>query len=144
MKTIARLVLLSAALFCAALSSRAQELATPVQDGSNTAITVKPLLRMWRVQMDRGGNIEIQLERVRVNNATDAEIGSGVKIAPIVRSIATMKANSVAAAANPPISNREIVTITIGGQDFNVTFTQFLLILEAFYTKWAAETPPAP
>lgn len=118
----------------------AQEIATPASDGANASITVKKEIRMERLQMFRGGNVEIRLERVKTDNATGTQLGD-VQAVWLRRNLQSLIDNSP---ASPPSGNREQVTVTIGGQSVNVTFAQWLAILEAFRAKWAAETPPAP
>lgn len=135
------LTLALGATFCPAKGLAQTELGTPASDGSNATITIKPLVRLWRVQFDRDGNIELYCERLKTNNADGTQVGEVVKLKPITRSLAYLVANSP---ASPPSGNREQVTVTLGGQPVNITFAQWLLFLDAFRAKWATETPPIP
>jgi len=75
------------------IGAKAQDIGT-LNDGANTAVTIKHRLELVRVQLDRNGNISWFYQRVKRNNADDTVITREDRLREVTRPLSTFVADS--------------------------------------------------
>lgn len=86
--------ILVAVFFLCGAATPAQEIATVIATGNNTAVTLKPRVRLERVEIDRNGAIKWFYVAVNLNAADDSVVTADTNFITISRPVTTFVADS--------------------------------------------------